>query len=152
MNQDNQSDVDSTPNTFPPYVSSRSSRKRDIHGRNGVHGMHERHGRHDINDSTHSTHNGHKKDLNDKNIDNIDKNITLLTKDELKAKLHDKINIKKTSRLSKDARYRMMDDLEEKIFKGKGTQKMRQKLDILEHIENNEIDNENNRTIPDIEY
>jgi len=71
-----------------------------------------------------------------------------------KLKLREKLRIKKTCRLSRFARENMMDDLEKKISKTKGKEliNLKNKLRELEDIEEKELENESNRSIPNLEY
>ena len=71
-------------------------------------------------------------------------------KDILKEKLRLKLRNKKTSRLSRPARELMMDKIEEKMEKAKGKELIRLKRELreLEDIEDKEMNNEAERTIP----
>ena len=88
----------------------------------------------------------------EKNSDSVDDNNapTSLTKEQLQAKLRDKLRNKQTSRLSRPARDNLMEKLEDKMKDAKGKDKMKLKKQIkeLEDIEDKEMNNEGERTIP----
>jgi hypothetical protein len=70
----------------------------------------------------------------------IEKDVKQLLRDKLRAKQH--------ARLSRDARYNLMDELEKKIKSGKDVVRCRKELSELEDIDEREQDNEAFRTIP----
>ena len=72
-------------------------------------------------------------------------------KEKLREKLKNKLLLKQTTRLSRVARENIMEKLDKKIVSSKGKEKRKYKdrLRSLEKFEDNELDNEYNRTIPD---
>lgn len=74
-----------------------------------------------------------------------------LTKEELRTKLRAKLKYKQTARLSRHSRETMMDNIENKLeqVKGKEAIKLKRQLKELENIEEQEMNNEADRTIPD---
>lgn len=90
---------------------------------------------------------GHKK------VDRIldDDKPPTLTKEELRAKLREKLRSKKTARLSRASRESVMDKLEDKMKNAKGKEKMKLKKQMkeLEAVDDQEMNNEGGRTIPE---
>jgi hypothetical protein len=74
-----------------------------------------------------------------------------LTKDELRAKLRDKLRLKQTIRLSRASRETIIDKLESKMKNAKGKEKMKLKKQMkeLEAVDDQEMNNEGGRTIPE---
>lgn len=83
-------------------------------------------------------------------LDTVKEN-TILSKDQLKQKLKDKLKLKQTARLSRYSREIMIEKLEDKVVNATGKEKLALKKQIknLEDIEDKELSNENGRTIPD---
>ena len=76
---------------------------------------------------------------------------TNLSKEELRAKLRTKLRSKQTARLSRHSRENMMDNIEIRLKNAKGKEaiKLKRQLKELEAIEEQEMNNEAERTIPD---
>jgi hypothetical protein len=74
-----------------------------------------------------------------------------LTKEELRTKLRDKLRLKQTTRLSRASRETIIDKLESKMKNTKGKEKMKLKKQIkeLEAFDDQEMNNEGGRTIPE---
>ena len=72
-------------------------------------------------------------------------------KEKLHEKLKNKLLLKQTTRISRVARENIMEKLDKKIVSSKGKEKRKYKdrLHSLEKFEDNELENEYNRTIPD---
>lgn len=76
---------------------------------------------------------------------------TNLSKEELRAKLRAKLRSKQTARLSRHSRENMMDNIENRLENAKGKEaiKLKRQLKELVDIEEHEMNNDVERTIPD---
>lgn len=85
-----------------------------------------------------------------KRRDKVDIEPGILTKEEIRLKLHEKLRSKQKSRLSRHSRENMMEKLEDKIkvSTGKDIIKFKKELKELEIIDEKEIQNSYERTIP----
>lgn len=86
-----------------------------------------------------------------KNRNKVEIKPDILSKEEIRAKLREKLRSKQTARLSRHSRENIMEKLEDRIERatGKDKIKFKKQLKELEIIEEKEIQNAYERTIPD---